>query len=439
MRTATCSLLSRRLLALTLSVLTLVPVVQAQPVGAELVTSGVFGSTGLAVDGQGWIWATQPGTGNDDARVVVIDENGDPRPFVEGLASSAGVEGPEGANHLLFDGADLWVAVGTGAADPRGFLYRFDTSGFTPGDPPLGPDDAEVSVDVGAFVLGEGFAETNVYGLALGPDGTLYMTDASANAVLARTPAGDLSVLAVFDDIANPTPVPPPFVQAVPTGIVFQDDRLYVAAFTGFPFVEGLSRVYEVDLDGDVTVFRDGLTSSVDLAEDPRDGALAVLRHAVFDLASGWEPGTGRVLRLDDDRVLAYAFDLPSAMAYDAEGVLYVITLPGEVYRVASFSVANEPGAGGPEAPAAFALHTARPNPFASGTAVPFDVAEAGPVRLAVYDVLGREVAVLVDGVRPAGTHEVGLDGSRLSAGVYLVRLTAGDGFVQTRRVTLLR
>ena len=61
-----------------------------------------------------------------------------------------------------------------------------------------------------------------------------------------------------------------------------------------------------------------------------------------------------------------------------------------------------------------------------------------GPVRLAVYDLLGREVAVLVDGVWAAGAYEAVLDGRGLPAGVYVVRLTAG-AFVETRRVTLLR
>jgi hypothetical protein len=59
-------------------------------------------------------------------------------------------------------------------------------------------------------------------------------------------------------------------------------------------------------------------------------------------------------------------------------------------------------------------------------------------VRLAVYDVLGREVAVLVDGERPAGRHEAVLDGRMLPSGVYLVRLAAG-GEVRTRAVTLAR
>ena len=50
-----------------------------------------------------------------------------------------------------------------------------------------------------------------------------------------------------------------------------------------------------------------------------------------------------------------------------------------------------------------------------------------------VYDVLGRQVRVLVEGVRAAGTHEVVFDGSRLPSGTYLVRLETPQGrFVET-------
>ncbi len=78
------------------------------------------------------------------------------------------------------------------------------------------------------------------------------------------------------------------------------------------------------------------------------------------------------------------------------------------------------------------------PNPTASRATLSFALAEVGPVRLAVYDVLGREVAVLAEGVQGAGEHEVSLDASALPAGVYLVRLVAG-GAVHTQRLTLVR
>jgi uncharacterized repeat protein (TIGR01451 family) len=79
-----------------------------------------------------------------------------------------------------------------------------------------------------------------------------------------------------------------------------------------------------------------------------------------------------------------------------------------------------------------------RPNPFTHRTTVAFEIAEASAVRLAVYDVLGREVAVLVDREVEAGRHEAVFDARGLAPGVYVYRLTAG-GAVRTGRMTLAR
>lgn len=96
--------------------------------------------------------------------------------------------------------------------------------------------------------------------------------------------------------------------------------------------------------------------------------------------------------------------------------------------------VANE---GAAALPMAFALHPPYPNPFVASATVGFDVPEAGRVRLVVFDVLGREVAVLVEEEVAGGRHEVALSAAGLPSGVYVVRMTAG-GFGETRRVTLL-
>jgi hypothetical protein len=91
-----------------------------------------------------------------------------------------------------------------------------------------------------------------------------------------------------------------------------------------------------------------------------------------------------------------------------------------------------------PAQPVAFSLGTAFPNPFAATTTVPFEVERAGPVRLSVFDVLGRRVALLVDGDMSAGAHRATLDGSRLTTGVYFVVLEA-DGQRQATKVLLVR
>jgi uncharacterized repeat protein (TIGR01451 family) len=78
------------------------------------------------------------------------------------------------------------------------------------------------------------------------------------------------------------------------------------------------------------------------------------------------------------------------------------------------------------------------PNPFNPESVIPFALGEASEVRLAVYDMLGRQVALLVEGQMSAGVHEAVFNGATLPTGVYLVRLEA-QGQVQTQRITLMK
>ncbi len=103
------------------------------------------------------------------------------------------------------------------------------------------------------------------------------------------------------------------------------------------------------------------------------------------------------------------------------------------VSGVAAPEAASEAGV-----PDAVVLAGVYPNPFSGSATVRFDLPSLGRVRLVVYDVLGREVAVLVDGDVKAGRHEAVLEGHGLPSGVYLVRLDAG-GTAQTQRITLVR
>jgi hypothetical protein len=88
--------------------------------------------------------------------------------------------------------------------------------------------------------------------------------------------------------------------------------------------------------------------------------------------------------------------------------------------------------------PASWALGQNFPNPFNPSTVVSCQLPVASRVRLVVYDILGREVKVLMDEMKGAGRYEVQFDGSGLSSGVYLYRMEAG-GYVQTRKLMLLR
>jgi photosystem II stability/assembly factor-like uncharacterized protein len=88
--------------------------------------------------------------------------------------------------------------------------------------------------------------------------------------------------------------------------------------------------------------------------------------------------------------------------------------------------------------PSDFALMQNYPNPFNTSTTIQYAVGKSGLVSLTVYDLLGQEVAVLVDGERPAGIHSVVWDASTQASGVYFYRLQA-DTFIDTKKLILLK
>lgn len=99
-------------------------------------------------------------------------------------------------------------------------------------------------------------------------------------------------------------------------------------------------------------------------------------------------------------------------------------------------------GAAVPEAsaglPVAFSLSQNYPNPFNPSTMFRFQVPVASHVRLVIYDILGREVNVLVNEQKAPGTYEVKFGASGLASGVYIYRMQAG-AFVDTKKLVLLK
>ncbi len=81
---------------------------------------------------------------------------------------------------------------------------------------------------------------------------------------------------------------------------------------------------------------------------------------------------------------------------------------------------------------------SASPNPFNQRSLVSFSLKREGLIRLAVYDVSGREVAALAEGWYPAGHHSMLFDASGMASGVYFARLEAGD-FSQARKLLLVK
>jgi hypothetical protein len=88
--------------------------------------------------------------------------------------------------------------------------------------------------------------------------------------------------------------------------------------------------------------------------------------------------------------------------------------------------------------PDKYALHQNYPNPFNPSTQISYGLTKATHVSLKVFDLLGREVAILVDEIHPAGTHSATFDGSNFPSGIYFYHLQAGD-FTMTKKMVLLK
>lgn len=88
--------------------------------------------------------------------------------------------------------------------------------------------------------------------------------------------------------------------------------------------------------------------------------------------------------------------------------------------------------------PTEYKLYANYPNPFNPSTKIEYTLPERSRVRLSVYDVLGRETAVLINEVQSAGRYSVSFDAAHLSSGIYFYTIQAG-GFIQSRKMILLK
>ncbi len=140
---------------------------------------------------------------------------------------------------------------------------------------------------------------------------------------------------------------------------------------------------------------------------------------------------------------------LPVSITDSLGGILSLEMMPTAIPEVNALFVGTEgsgvllyPGAPvsvpPPSILAGFVLEQSYPNPFNPKTVIGFSVPAATDVRLSVFDLLGREVAVLVNGKISPGRHQAEFDATALPSGVYFYRLRAGS-FVETKKAVLIR
>src|SRR5690606_5372194 len=88
--------------------------------------------------------------------------------------------------------------------------------------------------------------------------------------------------------------------------------------------------------------------------------------------------------------------------------------------------------------PVQYSLEQNYPNPFNPVTSIKYAISDKQFVQLKIFDVIGNEVATLVDREQPAGNYEIVFDASGFSSGVYFYKITAGN-FIETKKMVLLK
>ncbi len=106
------------------------------------------------------------------------------------------------------------------------------------------------------------------------------------------------------------------------------------------------------------------------------------------------------------------------------------------IYRTVDFSTTSVNDNAG--AIAGYSLEQNYPNPFNPSTKISYSIANAGQVNISVYNMLGQEVATLVNGFQTAGTHSVDFKASTLASGVYLYKIQAGN-FTDVKKMVMMK
>ena len=326
----------------------------------------------------------------------------------DGTESSPAI-GPDGMVYIGANDGNLYAIRDLG--DDYLLEWAYQTGG---------PIDGSPTVD-GCGTIYVGSRDSTIY--ALNPDGTLRWS--------IKTEGG---------------------IEASPT--IDENGILYIGSFDGKMYAIGDGSpdvgVDSIDLPAEVTADAEYIPRAT--VQNYRMGERSFEVACLIDTSGVAVYGdTVTVGNLPETTPYEVVFD-PWTAGQDT-GTVYTVTViallggDGNAYND-TLSTETRPvgetttGSGGGDTPR-FSLGQCYPNPFNPSTTISYTIGEAASVRLAIYDVSGRLVRVLVDGSRGAGTHSEIWDGTDnagrgVSSGVYFYRLRS-NAFMETRKMVLLK
>lgn len=347
------------------------------PEGCTVIADGLVNPRYVAAADDGTIYVSEAGTGGDELVQPPVDPSATPAPAVDaGPPGTRGTTGqvtmiaPDGTQSVLASGLPSY-SMGIETIGPAGITIAPDGSillanggagpatAFTEALPnensvlSIDPASGEVTLlaDIGAYERASNpdpfNIDSNLYGIDVGTDGTIYVNDAGGNTTYS-VPAGggEPTVLAVHPGLPLPEGVDAPpggnpgrggalELDPVPTGVLAVNGSVMVGLLSGGPFPPGAAKIVSVAADGTLSDVATGLTMVVDVTAGP-DGHLYATQISTNFLGEVPEPGN--VVRLLEDGTQEVVVDgllLPNGIDFDANGNLLVV--------VGSVSVTGEP------------------------------------------------------------------------------------------------
>jgi hypothetical protein len=293
--------------------------------GIATVATGLTNPRGVARGPDGLLYVAEAGVEATGGRLSRVGADGAVTTLVEGLPHSvnAGTE-DVGASAVAFRNGETYIAIGEGSGELGSSIVRLPPSGAPVKVADLAryelsrnPDDLEV--------------QSNPFALLYDAAGDRFLvTDAAGNALLAVTPDGDVSTLAVWRD------------GVVPTGMALADDGVYVALLGRFPHPPQNGRLDRVGPDGTVVTIARRLSMPIGVGLAPTGERFALEFASSMRTTPRLEfvPRTGRLLRIGRGiEVVADGLTYPTALLVEEEGVL--VSLVGAMGGVGSGSVAR--------------------------------------------------------------------------------------------------
>jgi hypothetical protein len=220
-------------------------------------------------------------------------------------------------------------------------------------------------------------------------------------------------------------------------------DRFDAVKFTPLSadYIQAFTMV--ADKAHDINTLPIGMNETVEipLGVTSTRGGTITLDVQELSLPEGWavsvrDNATGDVRAMNAD--FSYSYESSRAKAAPVGEATHILAATAPRFTLIIDPSKTTSVDGGPETVGRMELEQNYPNPFNPSTVIGFQLSVAGQATLKVYDVLGREVATLVNGTMAAGSHSVTFDASNLTSGVYIYKLEAG-GMSMTKRMTLVK